>query len=339
MRVWTYSFLPVAAVLASVALLPASAQDGTQAGNAPDAPLERATDVWSAHALPDEEAARQGRAALPFTPEQIEALGRILRETQAATARGHGEPPQGRVRRIRLDDGAISGTSVSGTSVPRIALRRGYVTAVSFTDSTGAPWPIEEALVDRRFLPPGNGGEGESGSSLIASHLLYLAPQAAYLRGNAVVKLRGLAEPVVASLHGTGADADFRVEIRLGVPGPNADPGALAQPAAFHAGDPVLLALLGGAVPPDAERLAVEGGAAGDRAWRRGGDLLLLTRAHLLSPGPLAAERGPGGRWAYRLTRTPLVLVSDGGREKRLGFADPGGDDLWQDTLKPGDRR
>ena len=238
-------------------------------------------------------------------------------------------------------DPSVSGTSVSGTGVPEIALRRGYVTAVSFTDSTGAPWPIEEVLVDRRFLPPGaesgSGGSPEAGR--VARHLLYLAPQAAYLRGNAVVKLRGLAEPVVASLRGTGADADFRVEIRLGVPGPNADPGSLAQPAAFHAGDPVLLGLLGGAVPPDAERLAVEGGAGADRAWRRGGELLLLTRAHLLSPGPLAAERGPGGRWAYRLADTPLVLVSDAGREKRLVLSDRGGGVLWQDTSKVGERR
>ena len=325
MRMTALSFLAIAAVLAGAASLPASAQDGPRAGGGPGAPLERATDVWSAHALPDDEAARQGRSALPFTPEQIEALGRILRETQAATARGHGEPPRGRVRRVRLEDGAI----------PAIALRRGYVTAVSFTDSTGAPWPIEEVLVDRRFLPPGNGGEGESGSSPVASHLLYLAPQAAYLRGNAVVKLRGLAEPVAMSLRGTGGDADFRVEIRLGVPGPNADPGSLAQPRGFHAGDPVLLALLGGAVPPDAERLAVEGGATGDRAWRRGGDLLLLTRAHLLSPGPLAAERGPGGRWAYRLARTPLVLVSDGGREKRLSLSDWETDAYRVETLVP----
>ena len=328
MRVRLHSLLPVLVVLASVAWMPASAQDGAQSGGGPAAPLMRATDAWSAHALSDEDAARQGRAALPFTPEQIEALGRILRETREATARGAGGLPVGRVRRLRLDGGAI----------PRIALRRGYVTAVSFTDSTGAPWPIEEALVDRRFLPPdpqGGAAEEESGSS----HLLYLAPRAAYLRGNAVVKLLGLAEPVVASLRGTGADADFRVEIRLGVPGPDADPGALARPAGFHAGDAVLLGLLGGDVPPDAERLAVEGGVSGDRAWRKGGEVLLLTRAHLLSPGPLAAERGPGGRWAYRLAGTPLALVSDGGREKRLGFADTGGDDLWRDTLGAGERR
>ena len=328
MRMTAPSILPIVVVLAGIAWLPVAAQDSPRAVGGPGAPLERATDVWSAHALPDDEAARQGRAALPFTPEQIETLGRILRETQEATARGAGEAPAGRVRRIGLDEGAI----------PAIALRRGYVTAVSFTDSTGAPWPIEEALVDRRFLPPDSQGgvrQEESGSR----HLLYLAPQVAYLRGNAVVKLRGLAEPVALSLRGTGAGADFRVEIRLGVPGPNADPGSLAQPATFHAGDPVLLALLGGAVPPDAERLAVNGGAGGDRAWRRGGEVLLLTRAHLLSPGPLAAERGPGGRWAYRLAGTPLVLVSDAGREKRLGFADPGGDHHWQDILKAGDRR
>ena len=92
------------------------------------------------------------------------------------------------------------------------------------------------------------------------------------------------------------------------------------SPKGFHAGDPVLLGLLGGAVPPDAERLAVEGGGHEGRAWRQGGDLLLVTRAYLLSPGPWAAERGSGGRWAYRLPDTPQALVSVRGREIRLSF-------------------
>ena len=276
----------------------------------PGAPGE--IDVWPEHALPDADAARQGRAALPFTQEQIETLGRLLRQTQRASARGAGAPPQGRIRRIRLD-GPGNGR------IPVIALRRGYTTVLSFTGMTGAPWPIAETVLDSRFLPPGREAAPEAANPG-AGHLLYLAPRQAYLDGNAVVRLTGLTEPVAVALRGTGGVADFRVDIRLAIPGPNADPSALAQPEGFHADDPVLLGLLGGAVPPDAERLAVEGGGQGGRAWRLGGDLLLVTRAYLLSPGPWAAERSPGGRWAYRLPDTPQAVVSVNGREARLSF-------------------
>ena len=299
------------ALLLLILALPTSLAAAAEPANPNASPGVLAeTDVWPEHALPDADAARQGRSALPFTQGQIETLGRLLRQTQRASARGAGEPPQGRIRRIRLDgpgDGQI----------PMIALRRGYTTVLSFTGMTGAPWPIAEAVLDSRFLPPGQEAAAEAAS---AGHLLYLAPQQAYLDGNAVVTLAGLAEPLVVALRGTGGAADFRVDIRLAMPGPNADPALLAQPEGFHAGDPVLLGLLGGAVPPDAVRLAIEGGGHEGRAWRQGGDLLLVTRAYLLSPGPWAAERGPGGRWAYRLPDTPQALVSANGREARLSF-------------------
>ena len=280
---------------------------------AQDASPDVGREVWPEYAAPDEAVAREGRAAMPFTASQIEALGRLLRETQGAIAQGADVPPEGRMRRVRI------GSPGDGT-IPMIAVRKGYVTAVSFTDATGAPWPIEEVLVDVRFLPQAaSEGGDEGGSGRVASHLLYLAPQARSLHGNAAVKLHGLAEPLVASIRGGGAAADFRVEVRLGLPGPNAVPGASA-PAGFHAGDPVLLDLLGGIAPPGAERLAVEGGGRDDRAWRHGGDLLLVTHAGLLSPGPWAAERGAGGRWAYRLPDTPYAVATRDGRETRLAF-------------------
>ena len=272
---------------------------------------EAGQEVWSEYAAPDARVAREGRAALPFTEAQIEALGRLLRRTQAAAARGGGAPPEGRIRRVRIaapGDGAI----------PAVAVRQGYTTVVSFTDATGAPWPIEEALVDRGFLPEADGEREVRGG-----HLLYLVPQRRYLHGNAVVKLQGLAEPLVATLEGGGTDADFRVDLRLGLPGPNADPAALVQPQGFHAGDPHLLGLLAGTAPPGAERLSVEGGGRDDRAWRLDGDLLLLTRRIVLSPGPWAAERGAGGRWAYRLPDTPYALATHAGRETRLAFRAP----------------
>ncbi|MDE0377644.1 MAG: hypothetical protein OXI20_00205 [Rhodospirillales bacterium] len=297
-------------------------------GDIPDrsVPPDRGVSPWPEHAASDGDAARAGRAAMPFTAEQIEALGRLLQETQRAASVAADPPPAGRVRRVRI------GAPGEG-SIPTISLRKGYVTAVSFTDATGAPWPIEDALMDGRFTSEtvlseagaeGSGGAG-SATGPAASHLLYLAPQARSLHGNAAVKLLGLAEPLVLRLRGGGADADFRVEIRLGLAGPNAEPATTAR-ADFHAGDPALLDLLGGIAPPGAERLAVDGGSADDRAWRlrgtpwSGGDLLLVTRAHLLSPGPWAAERGAGGRWAYRLPDVPYALVSRNGHERRLAF-------------------
>ena len=96
------SLPPSLAVAAELATPNAGA--GVPAGfSEPTRPAE--TDVWPEHALPDGDAARQGRSALPFTQQQIEALGRLLRQTQRASARGAGAPPQGRIRRALADRG------------------------------------------------------------------------------------------------------------------------------------------------------------------------------------------------------------------------------------------
>ena len=268
------------------------------------APGRPGEDVWREQAAPDAEVSREGRAYLPFTRAQIEKLARLLEATKEATSKGAGRPVRGELRRLHIDADAI----------PEIRVRRGYTTVVGFSDLTGAPWPIEEVLVDSRFLP---GRE-----SAPAGHLLYLAPSEPFLTGNLTVKLEGMPDPVVAMLRGGGEVADFRVDLRLALAGPNVDPAALAKPEAFRAGDAVLAGVLTGDVPAAARRLKVVGGAAGDRAWRLGGDLLLVTRSHVLSPGPWAAERGSAGRWVYRLPESPFVLVSDSGREKRLGLVE-----------------
>ena len=267
-------------------------------------------DIWLEHALSDDEAARLGRTVMPFTRESIERSGELVRDTQAASQAARvGKRPRGRVRRVALG-------GAGAAPIPVVWVRWGFVSALLFTDMTGAPWPIEQVLMDAQFRPSAlEGGDGEGGEE--SAHLLYVSPQVPYLVGNVQVKLRGLAAPVVLSLVDDGGEADYTVDVRLARPGPLADPAALIQPEGFHAGDTVLLGLLGGVVPAGAERLVVVD-APGVRAWRQGVDVLLVTRAVVLSPGPWAAERDVSGLWAYRLPETPQVFVSEGGRERRL---------------------
>ncbi len=262
---------------------------------------------WAAHALSDDEAARLAREELPFTREQIVMLGRLLAATEGAVAQGAGARPQARRSRLRLEPGTAA-------VPPEILLERGYTTALSFVDATGEPWPIEEVLVDGRFLPAA--GERAEG----ARHILYLAPAERLLHGNAVVKLHGLARPVTLALVAGSGVVDFHVDVRMAASGPNADPASAAAPRTFHAGDPVLLDLLAGLPPEGAARLVLAGGAPGDGAWLHDGDLLVVTRAPLLSPAPWAAERSADGRWAWRLPETPHALAAVDGREVRLTF-------------------
>ena len=191
-------------------------------------------DVWPEHAVDDEEAGAAGRRPMPFTQEQIRQLAELVRQTQRATAAGAGPMPSGRIRRALVEPGA-------GGTVPVVEVRRGFTTVLSWTDTTGSPWPVEEVLVDSQFLP----GDGQQSGA--EGHLVYLAPKRRYLTGNLVVKLQDLAEPVVVMLRdGGGAESDFRVEMRLPRPGPGVDAAALMRPASFHAGDGELRTCLPG---------------------------------------------------------------------------------------------
>lgn len=263
-------------------------------------------DIWPEHAMSDEEVAKAARERLGLTREQIILLARLLQDTQRVTADARDGGAAARVRRVRLDP-------LAADRVPEIAVRAGYVTSVGFFDRTGAPWPIEAVLADERL-----GATKRDGSA----HLVHFAPGARWLSGNASVMLEGLAEPVLLMLGEREGVADFRVDIRLAKAGPNADPLSNAGAAGFHAGSDVLLGLLSGNPPAGAVALDVEGVEA--RAWRLGGELLLVTRAHLLTPGPRAAERDPSGHWAYRLAGVPYAMVSEGGRELRAAFLERG---------------
>ena len=93
MRTGILLFLLAAAAVTATVTGPVAAGDEVLGGGA---------DTWPGHAVSDEDVARAGRAAMPFTAEQIEALGRLLQETQDAASVAADPVPEGRVRRVRI---------------------------------------------------------------------------------------------------------------------------------------------------------------------------------------------------------------------------------------------
>ena len=290
----------------------ADAQEGPLVPKRPGAegrPLPEG-DVWPEYAAPDEEAGAGARAVFPLGQETMRRVGELVRQSRRAVVEGGGGAPQGRMRRIVVEPGA-------GGPVPVIEVRHRWTTVMSFRDATGSPWPVEDVFVDKAFT-------GGSEQPPAESNLVYLVPQRRYLEGNLVVKLEDLPEPVMAVLRDRGEGVmDWGVEATLTRPGPNVDAAALVRPAQLRAGDEVLFGLLGGRIPGGAVRVELTGGGPRDRAWRLGEDLLLITRHIALSPGPWAAERGSGGRWAYRLPSTPQLLVSLDGQEGWIRIKEP----------------
>ena len=227
-------FVVTALAVTALWLSPATAQNSAVlSGTADVPPIPSEPDAWPGQAVTDEYAARQGRAVLPFTQDQIETLGTAVAPDQARHCARRGRrgrkgayqayPP------CRIPAMAPSPGSTFGAAIPppfRSPARPARPGRSPRRSSTAASCRRAKRADRTRRAP--------------AAATCFISRRAAsYLSGNAVVKLAGLAEPIVLNLRGTGADADFHVEIRLGVPGPNADPGALARPQGFHAGDAV----------------------------------------------------------------------------------------------------
>ncbi len=272
---------------------------------------------WLDSAATDEEAAAAARAAVPFTPEQIRIIGEIVREAQRASAKASGPPPIPGMRAIRL--------SLEATAPPpRIHTRKGYATALVFLDLTGRPWPVVETLADAEFLADrGEGGE----TPKERGHVVYLAPARPFLAGNALVSLAGLDTPVALTLSEGGEVADYRVEIRLPLRGPNADPLQLAQPARLEVRDPYAAFFVDGAPPLDAIELVLEPVRIGERAWLLEGRIYLRTPAPLLSPAAEAMERTASGDYVYAIPDVPFALLAagaDGTRRVALHRRDAG---------------
>ncbi len=279
--------------------------------------------------------ARAALASIPFIPDAlVEELARRLDSQRRASERATNP-----VLAIPVNRSVNVSLGPGGTT-PAVQTVMGYPTSIAFLDSTGQPWPIHWDENSNPSVPaapsaPGGVTNASAGVGIgpavsygtgfdIAvpvkgGNVLNITTRSPGPRGGLAVMLEGASAPLSFMIMANGQRFDSRLAVMVTGHGPNAK--APASGNGFnHPGDPVtgaaqLTSMLDGVAPAQAVPLGVSGMSPDDiRAWRLGDRIYLRTRAKVVSPQPVATEKGMDGVAIYEIPAVPVVLVSSGGQ-------------------------
>lgn len=300
-----------------------AAQEAGQDQQAPPSPA--AAEQAKKQALSD---------AIPLTPGEIRDLARRYRDAQQAEEEG------GAQQAFPLTRPAISVSFAPGQQTNLIETARGYPTAMSFFDITGAPWPIDWNTNSNSANPGGgtncNSTSERGGSPSVetvgffvcvpvnGSNTLEITPMSLTPRGGLLVSLKGAPKPISFMLVPGQGHYDTNVSIRVADRGPNARIDVDTRPGAPPVGEPYMNAMLSGIAPSQAVPLSVEGVSPDEvRAWRMGTETYIRTRYTLMSPSWDGSESGEDGITVYALPNTPVVLLSVADRTVSASLKEP----------------
>ena len=240
------------------------------------------------------------RSLMPLTPDQIKSLRAVFDKSKRAAAAYPGTPPRPTSASILVD---LS----PGSAPPVIRLQSGFISAVQFLDSTGQPWPVEAYdLGDTSNFNIQWNQASNPGTLLVQA-------MSSFRTGNLAVMLKGKPTPIMITLLPGQNAVDYRDELRVPGLGPNASANLSALP---DTSSPQLLNILNGVAPSGAKQLQVSDGRS--QAWLYNNKLYLRTRVTLLSPSWLSSMSSPDGTHAYKLTKSPVILVSNRGSVQQL---------------------
>lgn len=235
------------------------------------------------------------RNAMPLTPEQIIRLKEMLSITQRASSASAETPPKPvlSTQVVSLSPGSVP---------PVIRLQQGFVTTIVFVDNTGADWPIQaynlgnSSAFNIRAIP---------GSNVIMLQSLLM-----YTYGNLAIQLKGLATPIMLTLVPGQRAVDYRIDLHIQHPGPNAKPMIASQMP--RDANNILLGILAGVAPSGAVPLIVSDNRC--TAWAYNDKMYLRTSLTVLSPSWIGMMPSSDGTNAYEMQQSSDVLVSKDGK-------------------------
>lgn len=249
---------------------------------------------------------------VPLEPDEIrEVLKKYDKTREAIETPYYPYPkPTVSVLPVSLDPGA---------PLPELKLATGHVSTVSILDATGEPWPIEDIswAGDFQFAEAQAGG-----------HIFRITPLSEFAHGNLSMRLVGLKTPITVTLKTQREVVQYRVDIRMPRPGPNAQTPLIDRNQGLQAGDTLITTILDGTAPSQVEKLKVSGVDGRTTAYRSNGMVYLRTPLTLLSPGWISSARSGDGTSVFVLNDTPLVLLSDEGKMQRARLKEDKDDEL-----------
>lgn len=246
---------------------------------------------------------------MPMRPDEIYRVINRLRTTQRAIqAPPNVEPePAINVETINLDPASVP---------PEVKLAVNTVTSLTVLDQTGEPWPI----VDLSFA-----GDFDIKTPEPGGHIVRITPMKEFARGNISMRVLDFPTPITFRMTSGGQIVHYRFDARIPAYGPNASipiiqptaapsfMGETVEPINLSAGDPVMMRMLEGRIPDDAQQLAIDGGDGRTTAYRFDNKLYLRTPFQLLSPSWRSSANSSDGMTVYVIPETPIVVLSDSG--------------------------
>lgn len=231
------------------------------------------------------------------TPSQIRDIYQAVQQRQRAVATPSTPP--------RSVTGTVNVSMSPGSTPPVIRAYSGYSTILVVTDSSGAPWPVENYAIGNRSLVNLARLDSQNGSSF---SLEMLSP---YGQTNIAMKLAGVPAPIILDVVSGQKEVDAKLEVRVAGRGPNATVSSVSTlPRGV---DTRLIPVLNGISPEDGKALRVTG-LDGISAWMSGsGKMVVRTPFKIVSPASRSFISSADGTYVYEFPPvTQLLGLVDG---------------------------
>jgi intracellular multiplication protein IcmK len=262
---------------------------------------------------------------LPMTPQEIYAYRQLRNQVNIAQVMPLGPAPAPVSRSVMM-------SMSTGQAAPVIHLYGNNATSMTFADDTGAPWPIESVIIGDKTSYTVDYDKTQAGSNI-----LVISPLKDHADlSNMIVTLRGSPSPLIFSLE-TGTDKiDYRVDVNLEAPGPNAIAAVEPTSTLAPTDDTLMQQFVDDVPPPHARQLKTS--SADVEAWSYQGDYFLRTDKALMglnTGGPVDIANSVSQIHVYRISPTPTVTMSDNGNLEIVTITDDYGVPTAQDSNFP----